>query len=103
MGPASGGNMERHESRKWPHQGHAYRMRDGQSCQRCWHSGGAHAIISDNTTVLTRRTRTSQTGTSLMNPHVFAGNPLDRGDTYRRDQAWLDAQAINSQSRFLPL
>jgi len=38
-----------------------------------------------------------------MNPHVFAGNPLDRGDTYRRDQAWLQAQAINSQSRFLPL
>jgi NAD+ diphosphatase len=38
-----------------------------------------------------------------MNPHVFAGNPLDRGDTYRRDQAWLEAQAINSQSRFLPL
>ncbi len=38
-----------------------------------------------------------------MNPHVFAGNPLDRGDTYRRDQAWLDAQALNTQSRFLPL
>jgi NAD+ diphosphatase len=38
-----------------------------------------------------------------MNPHVFAGNPLDRGDTYRRDQTWLDAQVINSQSRFLPL
>jgi hypothetical protein len=38
-----------------------------------------------------------------MNPHVFAGNPLDRGDTYRRDQAWLEAQAINSKSRFLPL
>jgi NAD+ diphosphatase len=38
-----------------------------------------------------------------MNPHVFAGNPLDRGDTYRRDQTWLEAQALNSRSRFLPL
>ncbi len=38
-----------------------------------------------------------------MNPHVFAGNPLDRGDVYRRDQTWLEAQAINSRSRFLPL
>ncbi len=38
-----------------------------------------------------------------MQPHVFAGNPLDRGDTQRRDQAWLDAQVVNAQSRFLPL
>jgi NAD+ diphosphatase len=38
-----------------------------------------------------------------MQPHVFAGNPLDRGDTQRRDQAWLDAQAVHPQSRFLPL
>ena len=38
-----------------------------------------------------------------MNPHVFAGNPLDRGDVQRRDQQWLEAQATNSQSRFLPL
>jgi NAD+ diphosphatase len=38
-----------------------------------------------------------------MNPHVFAGNPLDRADVYRRDQAWLEAQATNPQSRFLPL
>ena len=38
-----------------------------------------------------------------MHLHVFAGNPLDRGDTYRRDQQWLDEQAINSRSRFLPL
>ena len=38
-----------------------------------------------------------------MNPHVFAGNPLDRSDVQRRDQQWLDAQAINPQSRFLPL
>ena len=38
-----------------------------------------------------------------MHLHVFAGNPLDRGDTYRRDQQWLDEQASNSRSRFLPL
>jgi NAD+ diphosphatase len=38
-----------------------------------------------------------------MNVHVFAGNPLDRGDMQRRDQRWLDAQATNPRSRFLPL
>lgn len=38
-----------------------------------------------------------------MKPHVFAGNPLDRGDAQRRDQAWLDAQAKHPQSRILPL
>jgi NAD+ diphosphatase len=38
-----------------------------------------------------------------MSPHVFAGNPLDRGDAYRRNQQWLDEQATNPQSRFLPL
>jgi NAD+ diphosphatase len=38
-----------------------------------------------------------------MNHHVFAGNPLDRSEVQRRDQQWLDAQAINPRSRFLPL
>ena len=38
-----------------------------------------------------------------MSPHVFAGNPLDRGDVSRRDQTWLDAQVTNPRSRFLPL
>jgi NAD+ diphosphatase len=38
-----------------------------------------------------------------MKPHVFAGNPFDRGDAQRRDQAWLDAQAKHPQSRILPL
>jgi NAD+ diphosphatase len=38
-----------------------------------------------------------------MNPHVFAGNPLDRGDAYRRNKTWLDEQARNPRSRFLPL
>lgn len=35
--------------------------------------------------------------------HVFAGNPLDRGDTYRRDPQWLAEQAHHPQSRYLPL
>lgn len=34
---------------------------------------------------------------------MFSGNPLDRGEVQRRDQAWLDAQATHPQSRFLPL
>lgn len=38
-----------------------------------------------------------------MTPHVFAGNPLDRGDVQRREQKWLDEQAKNPRSRFLPL
>jgi NAD+ diphosphatase len=38
-----------------------------------------------------------------MSTHVFAGNPLDRGDVQRRDQIWLDEQAANPRSRFLPL
>jgi NAD+ diphosphatase len=38
-----------------------------------------------------------------MNPHVFAANPLDRADVSRRDQTWLDAQAVQPQNRFLPL
>ncbi len=38
-----------------------------------------------------------------MKPHVFAGNPLDRGDVQRRDAAWLESQSRNPQSRVLPL
>jgi NAD+ diphosphatase len=38
-----------------------------------------------------------------MSLHVFAGNPLDRGDVQRRDQQWLATQAANPRSRFLPL
>lgn len=35
--------------------------------------------------------------------HVFAGNPLDRGDAQRRDPDWLAAAAGATESRFLPL
>jgi NAD+ diphosphatase len=38
-----------------------------------------------------------------MTPHVFAGNPLDRGDVQRRQPQWLAEQAANPQSRLLPL
>ena len=34
-------------------------------------------------------------------PHVFAGNPFDRGDRERRDQGWLAARAVDPSSRFL--
>ena len=35
--------------------------------------------------------------------HVFAGNPLDRGEVVRRDEEWLTAQASEPGSRMLPM
>ena len=35
-------------------------------------------------------------------PHTFAANPLDRGEAERRDEDWIEAQARDSQSQFLP-
>ncbi|MEM1434709.1 MAG: NAD(+) diphosphatase [Pseudomonadota bacterium] len=35
--------------------------------------------------------------------HVFAGNPLDRGDAERRDPDWLAAAARHENTQFLPL
>lgn len=35
--------------------------------------------------------------------HVFAGNPMDRGEVERRDEEWLTAQANHSASRMLPM
>ena len=35
--------------------------------------------------------------------HIYAGNPLDRGDQQRRDEDWLRDRAQDSTSRFLPL
>ena len=34
-------------------------------------------------------------------PHVFSGNPLDRGDQQRRDDGWLAERAEDPGSRFL--
>lgn len=35
--------------------------------------------------------------------HVFAGNPMDRGEVERRDEQWLAAQAVSPASRMLPM
>ncbi len=35
--------------------------------------------------------------------HVFAGNPLDRGEVERRNEEWLTAQAGDPASRILPM
>ena len=35
--------------------------------------------------------------------HVFAGNPLDRGEVERRDEDWIAARATDPDSRFLPM
>lgn len=35
--------------------------------------------------------------------HVFAGNPLDRGEVERRDEDWLTAQASDPSSLILPM
>ncbi len=38
----------------------------------------------------------------MREPHPFAGNPLDRGERERRDEAWIDAAVRAPGSRFLP-
>ena len=35
-------------------------------------------------------------------PHTYAGNPLDRGEAIRRDEADIETLAESSQARFLP-
>lgn len=35
--------------------------------------------------------------------HIYAGNPLDRGDRERRDEEWLRDRAKDPTSRFLPI
>lgn len=39
----------------------------------------------------------------LIDPIPLAGNPLDRAANQRRDPAWLDAQRLRPNARFLPL
>ena len=34
--------------------------------------------------------------------HTFSGNPLDRAEPQRRDEAWLDAARHSDDARFLP-
>ena len=35
--------------------------------------------------------------------HIFAGNPLDRGEVERRDENWIADQARDVASRYLPI
>ena len=35
-------------------------------------------------------------------PHVYAGNPLDRGERERRDEKWISEKAQDPTSKFLP-
>jgi len=39
----------------------------------------------------------------LNHPHVFSGNPLDRGESQRRDEDWIARTAEDPTSRFLPM
>ena len=38
-----------------------------------------------------------------MSPHVFAGNPLNRGEAERRDEEWINSRTDRADSRFLPM
>ncbi len=38
----------------------------------------------------------------MRKPHIFADNPLDRGEVERRDEGWIAEQWVNPASRFLP-
>ena len=38
-----------------------------------------------------------------MEKHIFAGNPLDRGEAERRDEKWLADRARQADSCFLPM
>ena len=35
-------------------------------------------------------------------PHIFADNPINRGEAERRDEDWILRQAEDPASRFLP-
>ncbi len=39
----------------------------------------------------------------MKQPHIFAGNPLDRGDVQRRDEAHLDALFVDPETLVLPM
>jgi NAD+ diphosphatase len=39
----------------------------------------------------------------MRDPHIFAGNPLDRGDVDRRDEPGLEAMFKDPKSRVLPM
>ena len=39
----------------------------------------------------------------MTKPHIFAGNPLNRGEVERRDEDWLKEKAKDLTSKFLPM
>ena len=39
----------------------------------------------------------------MRDPHIFAGNPLNRGERERRDEEWISRQAQDPKSKFLPM
>ena len=39
----------------------------------------------------------------MREPHIFAGNPLDRGEADRRDEKWITDRSNDPTSKFLPL
>ncbi|MFQ6028328.1 MAG: NAD(+) diphosphatase [Dehalococcoidia bacterium] len=39
----------------------------------------------------------------MTDPHVFAGNPLDRGERERRDEEWLSRKSKDPASKILPV
>ena len=39
----------------------------------------------------------------MKNPHVYAGNPLDRGESERRDEEGISNNARDPRSKFLPM
>ena len=38
----------------------------------------------------------------MREPHIFADNPLNRGEVERRDEEWINVQAADARSKFLP-
>ena len=39
----------------------------------------------------------------MIYPHVFAGNPLNRGEVERRDEDWINEKAKESTTKFLAM
>ena len=47
--------------------------------------------------------RLDNDGARVTLTHTFSGNPLDRGDLQRRDEAWLEGAARDQSARFVPM
>ena len=43
------------------------------------------------------------TNKKLSVPHIYAANPLNRGERERHDEEWLKARAKDPKSKFLPM